>query len=288
MVYIFSILGYGDCLITLSLLEQQPDVVKTNWIVVGTKVTADVAKLMRHPLSVLSVLSDTASFYTIKEKGLLRAAVDVLAIRRWSKQMLKHDDVLVFEKEDWRNAWLVPKKINSIRQVPRQENAYIDRARALQEFCPPLTLPPCKTLSNRPSQLLLNPSARHHSRTLKGPVIDAIIDAARNVRAEVCLIDIDGKFKEWRNQVALYRNSPELKESIALLEKTDCYIGPDSFFLHLAYYHKIPFFGFFYRQNMYFAPPGMINAGNYIYFDEAQDLSKLKAKLSAFLGCSMS
>jgi hypothetical protein len=284
MIYIFSLLGYGDCLITLSLLEQQPLMAKAKCVVVGTQVTVRVAALMRDPpSSILSILPDMASFYALKKQGPFRAFADAVAVRKWGRQTLTSDDMLLFEKNDWRSGWLTPRKVAAVYKVPRRENVYVDRAQVLQNFCGPLILSPCETSSSRLKRLLLNPSSRQRSKILGAPIINAILAAAQDASVEVCLIDVDGTFKAWCDQVATYCSAPKLKDSAALLDAADCYIGPDSFFMHLAYYRKVPFFGFFQRGNVYFAPPGMLDAGNYAYFDEAQDISKLQIKLSKFL-----
>lgn len=286
MIYIFSMLGYGDCLITLSLLEQQRhQEITDNYVVVGTKITSSVGELMREPpSSIVSLLPDVASFYVVKEQGALRAFADAKTVRRWGRQIITSKDVIIFEKEDWRNRWLLPREVGAVWQVPRQSTAYLDRALLFQNvFDVSLKFRSCALPSTPPRRLLLNPSARHRERVLQPPVMKAIFDLTRDIGIGVCLIDVDGSFEDWRNEALEYVKSPSLNESKNLLDTADCYLGPDSFFVHLAYYLGIPFFGFFRQENMYFSPPGMIEAKNYIHFDEARDIEKFRTKLSRFL-----
>jgi hypothetical protein len=53
--------------------------------------------------------------------------------------------------------------------------------------------------------------------------------------------------------------------------------------MHLAYYFRIPFLAFFWPSNMYFAPPGMVDQGNFVLYPQAGDAMILAGKLRGLL-----
>jgi hypothetical protein len=282
MVYFLSLLGYGDCLITLSLLEQQ-DRADSTCTVIGTALTARVLSLLeRSPVPVVTLLPDMAAFYAIRTNSLARIVSDVLTVRSWTCS-LTTDDVVVLENSDWRNRLLGIGRAGRVIDVPRRVGAYFDRASAFSALGGTVSLPSCAQPVDKARRLVLNPSARHRSRFLPPVVIEEALLAAKDAGVSVCLIDTEGTLGEWRRLVADYLVAPTLAESAAQLRAADRYLGTDSFFMHLAYYRRIPFLAFFHQANRYFAPPGMLETGNFMYFTDARSVLKVREKLVWFL-----
>ena len=113
--------------------------------------------------------------------------------------------------------------------------------------------------------------------------IDSILHMVTEFGTEVCLIDVDGRYAVLQSRIHTYLRRPSLNDAVMALREADRYIGPDSFFMHLAYYFRIPFLAFFRPTDMYFAPPGMLKQGNYITFSDAAHKDQLRRKLRTFL-----
>jgi len=275
-------MGYGDSLITLSLLERAGAAAQ-GIRVVGTGVTAAVAALLRSPVPLSQQLfGDVAAFYVVRERGALRAAADFARFRRWSRG-LGADDTLVFEKADWRHRWLVPPGRCRVLQVPRASTAYADRERLLRPWLGEQPWPRSPAPNGVARRLLINPSARASARELGRPLLDEALRLAAEAGAEVCLLDPQGRHAGLKAQVQSYLHGAPLGEAAAALRESDRYLGPDSFFMHLAYYYGKPQLALFHPHNMYFLPPGLDQSGEYLHFAQAQG-APLQAALRRLLG----
>ena len=94
MRYYVTLLGLGDNLISLSLLEQLDS--KVN--VLGTKHTKNVAQLMgidHNQVEIDVVFNDIPAFYDIKKQGVVKAVKDFFVlIRKINKSNIQE---LIFE-----------------------------------------------------------------------------------------------------------------------------------------------------------------------------------------------
>jgi hypothetical protein len=281
LIHLASILGYGDSLISLSLLERAAG---AGVRVLGSGVTQSVSGLLRNPVALDKLLfDDVAAFYVLKERGPLAAARDLLRFRRWARRTLTGADTLILENNDRRNRWIVPAGGCTVIEVPRSTTAYQDREAALWPFLGAQPWPLAAVQGAVARRLLINPSARAHTRVLPMHIVAKALRAAAEVGAEVCLIDVDGGFAKLRAQVKTYLRAPPLAAAAAALREADRYFGPDSFFMHLAYYHRVPQLALFHPENIYFMPPGMKEQGQYLYFSEAADSKRLGEKLRQLL-----
>ena len=88
MIYIFSFLGYGDSLITGSIIENMRHTA-TSACLVGTEFTAETWEIMRIPLKPdVVLLSKTASFFKIKSSSLADIIHDFKIVRSWTPILL--------------------------------------------------------------------------------------------------------------------------------------------------------------------------------------------------------
>jgi hypothetical protein len=283
VIVLVSMMGYGDSLITLSLLERAGAAAQ-EIRVAGTGVTAAVSALLRRPAPPLhrQLFADVAAFYVVRERGPLRAAADFARFRAWSRG-LGPGDTLIFEKADWRHRWLVPRHTCRVLQVPRATTAYADRERSLRPWLGEQPWPGAPAPRGTARRLLINPSARARDRELGRPVLDAALRLAAEAGTEVCLLDPQGRHEWLRTHVHSYLGGAPLSEAAAALRESDRYLGPDSFFMHLAYYYGKPQLALFHPHNMYFLPPGLSESGEYLHFGQAQG-APLQAALRRLLG----
>lgn len=275
---LLSAMGYGDCLITLSLLEQLGER-DTSIRVLGTGATLRVSSLLRKPVPVLPLIHDDAAFYTIKEKGVSQSIADFLSIRRSLQCMLQPGDRLGLERRILRNRLLLPQGV-----VPIWTQAtpciYDDRQELVRKICG-VVYPwkSCAPLARPPRRVLLNPWARYANRRLDKATMENLLSEARRRGWELSLLDPTRRYGHLSQMVAQYVPEPALEYAATLLRKSDFYVGPDSFFMHLAYYFDVPFLGFFLPNWHVFMPPGVRALGNGLSFNGARDSVVLQRKL---------
>lgn len=283
MKHFVCTLAYGDCLLTLSQLELRTG--SPDWRIIGTAVTRRVAELLDHPLPVHEMLPDKAAFNTIKERGISAAVRDYLHVRRELPRLTRAGDVLVFERAGWRNRGLVPAGRQAI-YAQRSDSAYADRRDLVQSvFGGSFEWRAARRPADGVRQVLVNPCARYRRRWLSGAVVDNIIRLCAEHGWRLTLVDPCAEYGMHAASAARYIANPQLSEAAARLREADLYIGPDSFFLHLAYYYGVPHFAFFYTDNLYFMTPGMRELGNWATFAQAETYSELAPRVAAF-ACS--
>jgi hypothetical protein len=282
MLYVALAMAYGDCMVSLSLLEQLPGSVRP-YRVLGTEVTQRVSQLLRKPLPVTVMLPDKAAFYTIKERGGVAALSDFITMRRFLASVAGPGDLLAFERQDWRNVLLKPAGCEAI-YAPRGDSAYVDRqalVRRLFGVAEDWVRAPLPDRGVR--SVLINPCARYRHRWLSDEILHNLFAIGERRGWTLVLVDPCAQYERFKGRVAHYVPRPALQSAAALLRAADLYIGPDSFFVHLAYYFRVPHFGFFYPDNLYFLTPGMVKLGNYCLFADAARREALDIALARFI-----
>lgn len=277
MRHFVCLMAYGDSLITLSQLEQCDNT--GNWRIIGTGVTRKVAALLTQPLDVIEILPDKAAFNSIKEYGAQAALRDFFAVRHKLSLLSQPGDWLVFERCDLRNGLLMPR---SRRQycAARERGAYEDRRLLVQKALgSSREWKPGARLSGPIRRILVNPCARYSHRWLTDRLMSNVIRLCRSNRWQIVLVDPCGQYGAFASEVDLYQLRPQLMEAAAELRRSDLYIGPDSFFMHLAYYYGLPHIGFFHLDNLYFMTPDMQRRGNWLNFGDADDLTRLEGAI---------
>lgn len=282
MLHLVTAMAYGDCLITLSLLEQ----VKSDadvWQILGTGVTARVSSLLRQPLPVIEMLPDKAAFYTFREDGPWKAWLDFISIKKSLSRFSKPGDVFAFERPDIRNTAVKPFNCQGI-YAPQTHHAYDDRRALIQQLFGPMPeWAPVRRPTSPVRSVLINPCARYGDRWLAPEIIDNLIAIAAARNWSLTLLDPCRRYGDFRDRVERYESQTSLTDAAAMLRASDLYVGPDSFFIHLAYYYGIPLFGFFFSHYHDFLAPGMEQLGNFMDFNAACDRSTLEKGLMAFV-----
>lgn len=283
MIRIVSLLAFGDSIISLALLDQARSE-GAEFQIIGTGITQQVAQLFRDPLPVDQILPSKAAFNTIKERGPRAAWADWLLARRALRQRCLPGDLLVFERDDYRNRLLVPKGCKA-DYAGASGNVYQDRrdqARALfGGFAS--TWPTVGRPDSEPRRVMINPCARYRRRHLQPAIMENVLALCARRNWAVTLVDPSLEYAGYRERVANYLPTPELSAAADELRHSDLYIGPDSFFIHLAYFFQVPHFGFFYPDHLVFQTPGMAALGGWASFEDAADPLRLAARMDAYL-----
>nr|MBV6630651.1 glycosyltransferase family 9 protein [Oceanococcus sp. HetDA_MAG_MS8] len=276
-------MAFGDALITLSVLERAREQ-GAQFNIIGTGLTRQVSEQMRFPLPIHSILPDKAAFNTVKERGVLAAVRDLgLAWWRLGRQT-NPGDMLVFERDGIRNRLLVwPGRQGCY--TPTGRSVYEDRRILLESLlgvqCP---WPSLRLPQHSVRRVVINPCARYRERWLSSKVIDNVVLLAKERCWKITLIDPCGQYLQYSGRVDTYLAKPKLADAVQALLAGDLYIGPDSFFVHLAYYFNIPHFGFFQPGHLVFQPPGMRETGNWLAFDQVEKYQMLANGVDGYLG----
>jgi len=284
MIYIISLLGYGDNLITGSILESK-DAESAGLRVVGSAITQKVWRLLRRPIQPNVILYDESpGFYTLKESGLVAAIHDANSFRAWARKSLSRNDSIIFEKSaHLRHQWLLQGVGCARIEVHRSMNAYTDRSDVLSNYIGThtwnLAVRPCGAATS----IFINPSARSMDRTLSPQIVETIVAVANDENIKVTLVDTHNNLWKYKEKVHRYILNPSLDEAVSALQHVDRYIGPDSFFMHLAYYLRIPQLALFWKNDVYFQPPGLLNQSGIYYFDDLSNIVHFKRKLQTFI-----
>ncbi|MGH8540327.1 MAG: hypothetical protein ACRETW_07475 [Stenotrophobium sp.] len=284
MLQIVSAMGYGDCLITLSLIERL-GITNPDFQIIGTAVTARVSALLNKPLPVVELLPDKAAFYTVKEDGPWKALADLFSVRRSLSRLSRPGDLFAFERWDLRNLAVKPILCRGI-YAPQTHHAYGDRQTLIRElFGQAPEWVPANAPQKEIRTVTLNPCARYRHKWLTPEIIEHVIAIASQQGWTITLLDPSGEHEAYRDRVR-YVAKPSLAIAASMLKASDLYIGPDSFFIHLAYYYRIPLFGIFVPGNKDFRVPGMSQIDNFMDLNTARDGNVLEKKLMAFVATS--
>lgn len=282
MRYLVSTLAYGDCLITLSLLERL-NPAAPDFQILGTTITSEVSALLHTPLPVTELLKDRAAFYAITEYGPGKACLDFFSLRAALKQRCDRNDILAFERNDLRTRAVKPLGIRAILP-PQTHHAYFDRQALVRQLFD--TAPEWEAMVKPRAAIrsvLINPCARFGNRWLSPEIVENLIAIATQNHWALALLDPCGRYADYRHQVARYEHQTTLADAAALLQASDLYVGPDSFFIHLAYYYRVPLFGIYFAHYHDFLAPGMAELGNFTDFESARNRQHLEEKLMTFL-----
>ena len=281
-----SILGYGDALISLQLL-QQASPFPAPLRIAGTAITQDVQTAIKTDLSVTRVLPDHAAFFRIRAAGFRRCVEDIRAFRRWSESALSRDDSVLFEKRDFRNHLILGRCGARIIEPETTDSSYVDRKNMIERVTGrKLVLADCHRPAAGVRSVLINPSARARHREIPTDVMQNLVTIFRRRGIRVSITDPAKQFADISSLFDQYLGRLDLADAMALMRGHDLHIGPDSFFIHVAYYLRVPFFTIlpWLDFDFYFAPPGSKGLGNFIALPVARDPSKLELALGNFLG----
>lgn len=288
MIYVMSILGHGDSLITGTILER--DLGRQSGVkAVGTEVTRRSWALLRHPLSPDFVLfPEIPGFYSVRENGVVAATRDIVRLRHWARRHMRRGDMTIFEHHDKRRNFLIMGGLGRRLVAPRKRSsAYWDRSECLgRELGIIHEWKASQPVCGPGKQLVVNPRGRHKSRALSVGAIRSIARVAKGLECSVTLLDPHEDYAGLETEVDAYERKQPLHDAAQVLRGADRYIGPDSFFSHLAYYFGIPQLSVFRRTWLYFVPPGLSDAGGVVYEDEMTDESFWEKRVEHFIGGS--
>lgn len=279
-----AVRAYGDCLISLCLLQGVSETAHVR--ILGTPATTRIAGLLglrRFPIT--EILPEVAAFYDIRVRGPRHALRDLLVVRTRLGALLGPDDTLILEHRDWRSRWLLPTGHGRYCEPPRGRSIYADRHALLSSLFGALpALQPSRPIPHEAARWVLNPGARQPFKALPGAVVESVLAAAAARGARITLLDPAREHAAVAARADEYVPGPTLERAVELLRGADAYIGPDSLFLHLAYFLRVPLFGIPPTPAPYFAPPGMLQSGSFLPIADARDSARLIAALDTAAG----
>jgi hypothetical protein len=286
LIYV-SVQGYGDALISLQLL-QRAGALPAPLLILGSTQTVQVQDcVLRSKFEIVELFAGHARFYKLRTAGLRAVFSDLRLFRRWIAENLRADDRLLFEKRDWRNRLLSGALGRHAVAPAHTGSVYIDRKRMIEALTGrAIELPRCVRPPRPPVSALINPSAGAPEREIGHGALRSLTSLLRRRQCRVTLVDPDGRFAHDAASFDEYHGRIALIDAAALLRRHDLYVGPDSFFIHLAYHCQVPFFAVLPHKEFAFdfAPPGSREARNFIALDEVVDGGALERRLGDFLG----
>lgn len=266
MIYHLSLLSYGDNLISLSLLAKLRS--KSRVMIAGTALTQRIAAFLPQLGIPIVVLSEhVPSFYDVRKRGLGAAIREARGVRRALCRLSAPGDGFVFEKGGIRQHLLVGASRRRSWSPHRRRNVYEDRRDVLNAvFADVIALENAPALLRAPRIVTINPSSRLREKTIAPRTLASLITYLRRRLIEVRLVDPEQEHGALRDAVSSYHTGTTLEEAVALVERSDLYIGADSLFVHFAYHCRTPVLVLYNETNLYFAPPGVAEQGSYLEF----------------------
>jgi hypothetical protein len=283
-----SILGFGDALVSLSMLQQvfpEPQQIR----ILGSSITAQIqTAIVGSQYELVEITQAHAKTFSIRTSGLGDILNEVYQVRRWSRQKLSGRDVVFFESPSLRNKILFSGMGTKLISPQRTDSAYRDRAKMLESYTgKSIYFPDCPLPEKRPESVLINPSARDPARAISLPVLHNLRTYFQDRNVNIALMDPGATYQTLATQFDEYYGPSDLATAAANLRRHQLYIGPDSLFTHLAYYYRIPSLTLVnVNPDFYFAPPGTKQQGNYFSEADLLDAMQLPAKLDRFLHLS--
>ena len=110
----------------------------------------------------------------------------------------------------------------------------------------------------------------HKSISIK--TILLLVDYFNHYKIIITLLDPQNEYKELKFKVHNYLENTSLEEAGNLIKNTELYVGADSMFVHFAYLYKTPFIVVYNEKNLYWAPPGVKESGNFI--EKSNDINR--------------
>jgi ADP-heptose:LPS heptosyltransferase len=264
VIYHLNLLSLGDNLISLSLLAKLRD--KSGVTIVGTALTQRIAALVPHlEIPIIVVSHDVPSFYDVRKRGPRAALSEILILRQTITRLGTASDGFVFEKGGWRRQMLIGATGRRSWSSVRKRNVYEDRRDVLNAvFDDAIALESARWLSQAPRTVTINPASRVDAKAISKPALGSIIRYLQRLSIDVHLLDPERKHGDLQHTVSNYQTGTTLEEAVALVENCDLYVGADSLFVHVAYQRRTPMLVLYNEANLYFAPPGVAEQGNYL------------------------
>jgi ADP-heptose:LPS heptosyltransferase len=264
VIYYVALLGYGDNLISLSLLTKLNN--KENVKIIGTSLTQSIADFTPDlNIPIIRLSENIPAFFNVKKRGLLSAMKEVFNFTMSFSRHLNTEDVILFEKRGFRSKLLSSGFTRNIYEPKHTGNVYEDRRDLLEAvFNEQVPLREVAAMDSLPECVTINPASRMKEKAIPSHVIGYVISYLKRNRTYVRLIDPEKEHFELRKQVDSYHVGTSLHQAAELVRDSDLYIGADSLFIHFAYHFDVQFLVLFNKSNLYFAPPGVEKLKNYI------------------------
>ncbi len=268
MIYI-CFQALGDNVISIDLLSQINKKIK----VIGTQHTKNIIELLglETHFSVTVLYDDIPAFYDVKRQGVKKAIKDVIKFRTYIKT--NNLDNLIFEKQDFRISILTRGIVKRTYSRTILNNVYVNRKDLIESIFKKTielksALPPFKNTKN----ILINPISGNIRRNISISQLLVICDLLKVNNFNVSIVDHQGDYSEFQNNVDHYYCNTSLEEVKQLIMDHDFFIGTDSFLIHLAHALDKPYFIIFNYKYFDFLPPYVEILNNYIITTNTKNL----------------
>lgn len=282
MNHLFLLQAFGDNLISLKLLSNYPN---NSFKVHGTALSREIIKIVPFTYTnFVQIYDNIPAFYNIKKSTLINIFRDFIHLVRYIRYNIPVDERIFFEKDDFRFKLL---KIFCFKHnfvaAKRRQNIYIDRFEMLKSH---MNSKEASLVSSHSFKLtgkcaLINPTGRNKLRHISPAVLEELLRHLKQHGFSVCLIDHLTIYSAFAEKVDNYYSRTSLEDAVEILKNSDLYCGPDSLFMHLAYFYEKPFFCVMNYDSSYFLPPESDFCSCIIYGENKKELSVI---FSAFLG----
>lgn len=206
--------------------------------------------------------------------------VEMLEIRRAITRLSRAGDGFVFEKGGWRRHLLMGATGRRSWSPRLGRNVYEDRRDLLSAvFGQTIALESAQRLGEVLRTVTINPASRVEAKAIPPGTLGSIVAYLRRQSIDVHLLDPDKKHGDLQRVVSDYHTNTTLEQAVALVETSDLYIGADSLLVHVAYQRRTPVLVLYNETNLYFAPPGVAEQGNYLEFVGRKGEQELLAAL---------
>lgn len=256
MKHIFLLQAFGDNLISLTLLRNSHSHEIT---VHGTSLTKQIAEIIEvNDVNFKKVYDGIPAFYNFKKESFMKSVKDFIFLIKYIKVNVPSNELVFFEKDDFRFK-LMKLFLNSytLKAASKEIGFYQDRAKVIERnLGKRIEFALSKDFKLRGKSVVINPVGRNEVRHLRKDILDFLVKRMKNLDFTISLIDYLGVYSEFESNVDNYYTKTSLKEAVNILKNADVYCGPDSLFIHLAYFYQKPFFCIMNYDSSYFLPPG--------------------------------
>ncbi|HEV8409464.1 MAG TPA: glycosyltransferase family 9 protein [Gemmatimonadaceae bacterium] len=283
MIHHISLLSYGDNLISLTLLSRLRD--RSGIAIVGSAHTAQIAGFFPGLDIPVSVEFDSVpAFYDVRMRGVMAAVREAITFRRRMARWVRAGDSLILEHDDARSRALLRFPGVTLFEPKRVANVYEDRRSMLQTvFNQQIALEPARVLSAPPRRVTINPASRVRQKSMPSRILSVLVSSLKARDIEIQLIDPEQEHRALASRVDGHHVGTTLDEAVALIRRSDLYIGADSLLMHFAYYCGTPAIVLFNETNLYFAPPGVAEQGSYLEHVARATDDEFRASFDALL-----
>ncbi|GAB1536523.1 glycosyltransferase family 9 protein [Geovibrio sp. ADMFC3] len=255
MKHIFLLQAFGDNLVSLRLLK---NFIGQDIRVHGTSLTEQIVEIVKvDEFKIEQIYDGIPAFYNLRKEPLLKSVKDFIFLIKYIKANIPSNEPVFFEKDDFRFKLMKLLLNRHILKAAKKEiGFYEDRAKVFESCLnTKIEFTSSKDFKLQGRSVVINPVGRNETRHLNKAILAFLVKSLKSSDFTISIIDHLGLYSEFESEVDNYYRKTSLKEAVNILKSADVYCGPDSLFIHLAYYYRKPYFCIMNYDSSYFLPP---------------------------------